>query len=435
MRKNLVLLFAVFIIMILYPGISRAASTTAVLNPSQAAVGAQVTVTGISSADTWITVKSIDPAGSVVFFGGAKTDGSGNYSLSFKVPSTVKAGDTLAVVAGYGSNVATQSLGITAISPTATTNEAGSITATGATLNGTVNANNASTTVTFEYGTTISYGTSVTAAPSPVTGTTATAVSYALSGLVPNTTYHYRVVGVNSGGTTNGLDNTFTTLASPTYTIEDLDNQTLAALITGYVSGSQETKSITITKKGTGDLAGLSVVLSGANPDSFTITNPAATTLDSSTLATTFTIKPNDGLAEGTYCATVTVSAANMTDVIFTVTQEVCQEKLDECFIATAAFGSKFDWPVTILRHFRDQYMLTNPLGTAFVKFYYQNSPPIAAIIASNQLLKILVRLLLAPVIAGVYLIYHPMLLTAVLFLLIAFFAVLRLRLKRKYIV
>ncbi|MGI6299754.1 MAG: hypothetical protein ACOX52_01640 [Verrucomicrobiota bacterium] len=24
----------------------------------------------------------------------------------------------------------------------------------------------------------------------------------------------------------------------------------------------------------------------------------------------------------------------------------------DECFIATAAFGSKFDWPVSLLRHF-----------------------------------------------------------------------------------
>jgi len=432
MRKNLVLLFAVFIIMILYPGISRAASTTAVLNPSQAVVGAQVTVTGISSADTWITVKSIDPAGSVVFFGGVKTDGSGNYSLSFKVPSTVKAGDTLTIVAGCGSNVATQSLGITAISPTATTNEAGSITATGATLNGTVNANNASTTVTFEYGTTISYGTSVTAAPSPVTGSMAAAVSYALSGLEPNTTYHYRVVGVNSAGTANGGDYTFTTLADLTYTIENLDNQTLTALITGYTSGSQETKSITITKTGTGDLAGLSVVLNGANAGSFTITDPAATTLDSSTPSTTFTIKANDGLAEGTYSATVTVSAANMTDAIFTVTQEVCQEKLDECFIATAAFGSKFDWPVTILRHFRDQYLLTNGPGTAFVNLYYKNSPPIAAIIAANQPLKMLVRVLLAPVIAGVYLIYHPMMLVVLVILLVTFVVIRRKRLLRK---
>ena len=87
----------------------------------------------------------------------------------------------------------------------------------------------------------------------------------------------------------------------------------------------------------------------------------------------------------------------------------------DECFIATAAFGSKFTWPVELLRHFRDQYLLTNPPGTAFVKFYYQHSPPIAAVIAHSQPLKQLVRLLLAPIIAGVYLLYHPLLLTGAL--------------------
>jgi len=58
---------------------------------------------------------------------------------------------------------------------------------------------------------TTSYGTSVTATQSPVTGTTTTAVSAVLTGLVPNTTYHFRVKGVNTAGTTNGTDLTFTT--------------------------------------------------------------------------------------------------------------------------------------------------------------------------------------------------------------------------------
>jgi hypothetical protein len=58
---------------------------------------------------------------------------------------------------------------------------------------------------------TTSYGSTVTAIQSQVTGTTATAVTYVVSGLVPNTTYHYRVNGVNTAGTTNGADLTFTT--------------------------------------------------------------------------------------------------------------------------------------------------------------------------------------------------------------------------------
>ena len=102
----------------------------------------------------------------------------------------------------------------TAAVPTATTSAATSITTTGATLNGSINTNNATTVVTFDYGTTTSYGTNVTATQSPVTGTTTTAVSAVLTGLVPNATYHFRVNGVNTAGTTNGTDLTFTTTAA-----------------------------------------------------------------------------------------------------------------------------------------------------------------------------------------------------------------------------
>jgi len=93
----------------------------------------------------------------------------------------------------------------------------------------------------------------------------------------------------------------------------------------------------------------------------------------------------------------------------------------DECFIATAAFGSKFTWPVQLLRHFRDQYLLTNSLGSAFVSLYYRHSPPIAAIIAGNGPLKTLVRVLLAPVVGLVYLLYNPLLLVSLLLALIMF--------------
>jgi len=96
--------------------------------------------------------------------------------------------------------------------PTATTGAASRITKTGATLNCMINANNASTTVTFEYGTTTDYGTTVTILYSPFTGTTTTSESYTLSGLTPSTTYHYRVVGVNAVGTTQGNDDSFSTL-------------------------------------------------------------------------------------------------------------------------------------------------------------------------------------------------------------------------------
>lgn len=100
--------------------------------------------------------------------------------------------------------------------PSAETTAATNITQTSATLNGSVNANNVSTTVTFEYGTTTSYGSSVTAAQNPVSGSALTQVSQTITSLVPNTLYHYRAVAQNTSGTSYGNDMTFTAGACAT---------------------------------------------------------------------------------------------------------------------------------------------------------------------------------------------------------------------------
>jgi hypothetical protein len=97
--------------------------------------------------------------------------------------------------------------------PVATTKAASGVTVYGATLNGMVNAKNASTNVSFQYGLTTAYGKSVAAIPGTVSGTTNISVSKAITALLPNTTYHYRVVAVNGAGKTYGPDQTFKTLA------------------------------------------------------------------------------------------------------------------------------------------------------------------------------------------------------------------------------
>jgi len=99
--------------------------------------------------------------------------------------------------------------------PTATTQAACCLSSTRATLNGSVNANGASAIVTFEYGKTTSYGQTVTATQSPVTGNSDTNVSIGITGLIAGATYHFRVKAENSAGTTNGSDMTFTTIAAP----------------------------------------------------------------------------------------------------------------------------------------------------------------------------------------------------------------------------
>jgi uncharacterized protein (TIGR02145 family)/uncharacterized repeat protein (TIGR02059 family) len=104
---------------------------------------------------------------------------------------------------------------VSASPPIVTTTAATSVTNTTATLNGTVNANNLSTTVTFEYGLTISYGSTANATPNLVTGDSSTNVSASLTGLSEGTLYHYAVKAVSTGGTVYGIDSTFTTNINP----------------------------------------------------------------------------------------------------------------------------------------------------------------------------------------------------------------------------
>lgn len=97
--------------------------------------------------------------------------------------------------------------------PTVATGAATNTSTTGATLNGTVTANNISTAVSFEYGLTTAYGNTVAASPSSVTGSSTTSVSAAITELTANATYHFRTKGVNTAGTSYGSDATFTAAA------------------------------------------------------------------------------------------------------------------------------------------------------------------------------------------------------------------------------
>jgi Secretion system C-terminal sorting domain len=120
-------------------------------------------------------------------------------------------------------NIATMQIPIAGVvinAPTVTTNAANNITFNSATLNGICNANNGNTTLQFKYGTTTAYGQTVNANPNMVTGNVNTNCNAAITGLLPNTVYHYKLVGQNSSGITDGADNTFTTLTTSIITIE-----------------------------------------------------------------------------------------------------------------------------------------------------------------------------------------------------------------------
>src|SRR5205807_614222 len=100
--------------------------------------------------------------------------------------------------------------------PTVATERAEAVRQTAATLKATVNPNGGEVgECTLEYGTTTSYGSNSPCAPAPGSGTSPVAVSASVTGLSPNTTYHFRIAASNSGGSSAGSDMTLKTPSSP----------------------------------------------------------------------------------------------------------------------------------------------------------------------------------------------------------------------------
>ena len=64
----------------------------------------------------------------------------------------------------------------------------------------------------------------------------------------------------------------------------------------------------------------------------------------------------------------------------------------DECFIATAAYGTSSAIQIDVLRDFRDEVLMASPAGRDYVGFYYAVSPPIADFIARHECLRTVVR-------------------------------------------
>jgi len=122
-----------------------------------------------------------------------KYNSLGGYSYSFKALSSVKSVTT----------------GVSAL------------TKSSAILHGVIRTNTTSVTLYFEYGTSTSYGQVISATPASVPAFTKIAIDATVSGLIPETVYHYRVKVVVNSEIFFGQDLIFRTFN--TLTVNDID--------------------------------------------------------------------------------------------------------------------------------------------------------------------------------------------------------------------
>src|SRR5213079_2229600 len=129
--------------------------------------------------------------------------------------------------------------------PMVITNPATLVASFSATLNGSVDPHGLATNVYFQYGTTTSYG--LTTAIQSKTGNTYQNVVANISGLTASTTYHFRIVAMNSAGTVNGADRTFTTLSATGPPVVITNPATLIASFSATLNGSVDPHGLTTT--------------------------------------------------------------------------------------------------------------------------------------------------------------------------------------------
>ena len=161
--------------------------------------------------------------------------------------------------------------------PLTTTLPATMVTDLSALLNASVNANGSSYITSFEWGITTSYGNTCAAVPSNVSGNNVTGLSASLSGLLPSTTYHYRVkLGTYLGSDMVLTTATASTLPTITGNIIPFDIHPVSASLkvaTGIHAGGSD--ATVIFEYGPTISYGIEVAVPGNIPVGTTVASPS----------------------------------------------------------------------------------------------------------------------------------------------------------------
>jgi hypothetical protein len=182
------------------------------ITASSATLNGKVNPNGVptSYSFNWGTTTAYGQRTSDASAGSDTTTKDVSAAITGLAPGTTYHYQVTATAAGGGTTAGSDQTFTTLSPPSVATGPATSVTNSSAVVNATVNPEGKATNYYFQYGTTTGYGT-LTNGASAGSGTSTVPVHATLSNLLPNATYHFRVVARNSGGSITGSDATFTT--------------------------------------------------------------------------------------------------------------------------------------------------------------------------------------------------------------------------------
>ncbi len=111
-KKLLTLLTALCLMLLICTTFAFAATSVTLNCPSTVKVGSTAIISGTATAGSGVSIKIVDSSNNIVYFDIVKAATNGIYTNNF-IPANDLAGETVTVVAGYGSYVATKTLTIT----------------------------------------------------------------------------------------------------------------------------------------------------------------------------------------------------------------------------------------------------------------------------------------------------------------------------------
>jgi hypothetical protein len=264
------------------------------------------------------TIRKVTPAGVVTTVGGlARNSG---WILGYGTAARFDFPDGVAVSSSgrvYVSNTNHHRVvygDLAGFQPILTQGNISELGASAVTLNGTVNPNGFVTTAAFEYGTTLSYGSSAIVTLSSSNGTLPQNVSAVLTGLNPGTTYYYRLTATNVDGTATSSGGTFTATSSNNADLSSLTSSkgtlspTFASAETNYTASvANATASIIVTPASADANATLAVRVNGGTFAAVTSGSPSsALPLNVGTNTIDVRVTAQDGVTQTIYTVTVT---------------------------------------------------------------------------------------------------------------------------------